>query len=181
MYKKEFKAKDGTKIIFREPKKNDAKELLKFINSFSSEAKSGILMNERMTLKKEEKWLNESLSKIKENLKIQIFAEHNGKIVGECSLNRKTLKESHRSILGIAIIKDYRHKGIGTRMIKEIIKLARKRMKGLKIVELGVIEYNKAAKGLYKKIGFKKVSIIPKAIKEGNRYFAEEIMQLYLK
>ncbi len=181
MYKKEFKAKDGTKITLREPRKNDAKKLLNFINSFSNENKNGILMNEKMTLEKEKKWLNENLSKIKEGLKIQIIAEHNGKIIGECSLNRKALKESHRSTFGIAIIKDYRHKGIGTKMMGEMIKLARKRMKELKIIELGVIEYNKAAKRLYKKIGFKKVATIPKAIKEGRKYFAEEIMQLYLK
>ncbi len=183
MYKKEviIKNKDGTKVLIREPSMRDAKKLMIFINSFTDETKNGITVTKKTTLAKEKKWLKNKLKEIKKNQSIHIIAEHNNKIIGGCDIRRKRFKEDHRAEIGIAIIKEYRHKGIGTIILKELFRLAKKKMKGLKIIELKVIEYNKKAKGLYKKIGFKKVATIPKAIKEGNKYFAEEVMQLYIK
>jgi RimJ/RimL family protein N-acetyltransferase len=181
MYKKEFTAKDGTKILLREPKRSDIKELLKYINELAVEKRNGLLINRRVTLAYEKKWLKEVLEDKRKNKRIELLVIHNKKVVGDCNIRRKKGAENHRAEIGIALLKEFRGKGIGTIMLKELFKLAKERMKGLEIIELRVASYNRVAKRLYKKFGFKKVAAIPKAIKEEGKYYSEEIMQLHLK
>ena len=40
MYKKKFKAKDGTEVLFREPKLSDAKNAMNYINKIAVEKRS---------------------------------------------------------------------------------------------------------------------------------------------
>ena len=102
-------------------------------------------------------------------------------MIGNCEIWRKKYIENHRGEIAIAISKEYRKRGIGTAMLKELFKLAKKRMKGLEIIEARPISYNIGAKALYRKLGFKKVSEIPKAVKENGKYYKVGIMQLYIK
>jgi len=62
-----------------------------------------------------------------------------------------------------------------------LIKLARKRMKGLEIIELEVFSRNKPAYHVYEKMGFRKVAVIPNKAKEKRNYVDSIVMQKYLK
>jgi RimJ/RimL family protein N-acetyltransferase len=175
-----FTAQDGKKVLFREPKKTDARLLMEFINAFVDEPRSGLLINRKGTLKEEQAWLKQTLESIKNRKTVMLTVEFEGKLVGNCDLRRLTWKSSHVADLGIAISKEMRGKGIGEALVKKTIELAKKRMRGLELVTLKTFEYNKSAQGLYKKVGFFEVGRIPMGNKEGDEYFDDLIMVLRL-
>ncbi|MFX0089098.1 MAG: GNAT family N-acetyltransferase [Promethearchaeota archaeon] len=71
------------------------------------------------------------------------------------------VEEKELMIDSLAVAEDMRNKGIGSSLIKSIIDFARS--KGCLRVKLWVIEKNRRAKELYKRMGFKqgKVHILP--------------------
>ena len=129
----------------------------------------------------EKSWLNGVISGIKKKQKVMLVVEYNGKYAGNCGIDRKNWKQSHVATLGVGMAKEIREKGIGTLLINETITLAKKRMKGLEVLHLTVMEYNKRAERVYKKLGFKKICRVPKEVKENGKYIDEYIMHLYLK
>lgn len=181
MYKKKFTAKDGTEVLFREPKITDAKLAMEFINPFVDEKNSGLSINKKVILKQERVWIQNLLKEIRKKEHVTLFVFYNNKIVGNCHIERKRWKHHHKAYLGIALSKDIRNKGIGFVVAKETINLAKKRMKGLEILETSVFGYNKRAQHFYKKLGFKRVATMPKSAKEGKRYTDEHFMQIYFK
>jgi len=175
-----FIAKDGTKIIIRELVKTDAALLVRFINAIIDEPMSGLMINKKLDLKYERKWLKHRLEETGGKSAVSLVLETDGRIVGSCSVDRRRYKETHRAVLGIALSKDVRGKGAGEALIRRTIQLAKKRMKGLEQIDLQTFSYNKRALNLYKKVGFVKTGFVPRAIKEGNEYYGEHVMVLYL-
>lgn len=179
--RKKFTAKDGSEFILREPKLNDAKGLMKMINQMVRERNIPIGADHMYTLKQEREWLSGVIKGIKKKEKVMLVVEADGKICGNCSIERREGKCNHRGYIGITVSKELRSKGIGTVLMRETIKLAQKRMKGLKIIELDVYANNKIAIGLYKKLGFKRFGKHPDFAREGRKYVDAYLMQLYLK
>jgi len=176
-----FVAKDGTKVIFREPKADDAPSLMRFINSVIDEDLSGLVMDEKVTLKGENVWLRAALKEIRQRKAVMLLVECNGEILGNCHATRRPMKHSHRAMIGIALKKEARGKGIGEAVMQATIELVEKRMKGVESIDLSTFGYNKRAQKLYRKLGFVKVGNIPRAAKEGDRYFDEWLMAMDLK
>ena len=52
---------------------------------------------------------------------IMLVAKENGKIIGDASLSRLPRRMSHRGDLGISVTKEYWNKGVGGRLLGEII------------------------------------------------------------
>jgi RimJ/RimL family protein N-acetyltransferase len=174
------KAKDGTKVVFREPRPDDSKALMDFINGFVDQERSGLLISKRTNIREERKWLGARLSEIKAKKTVMLLVERDGRIVGNCDVSRRMWKEAHRAVLGIALSKEIQGKGIGEKLIGRVVRLAKRRMKGLERIDLQVIDYNDRAKRLYKKVGFVKVARMPEAVKEGGEYYAEDWMVMKL-
>jgi RimJ/RimL family protein N-acetyltransferase len=175
-----FTARDGKKVVFREPRSTDAKSLMNFINEFVDEDRSGLLIDKRTNIRAERRWLKQRIGEIKEKTTVMLVVELDGKIVGNCDVKRRMWKESHRAVFGIALNREARGRGIGEALIRKTITLAKQRMRGLEVIDLAVIDYNKRAKGLYSKVGFVKVARMPRAIKENHEYFDEDWMVLHL-
>ncbi len=175
-----FTAKDGTEVAFREPRATDAERFMKFINEFVDEPRSGIPINKPVRLAEEKKWVRGRLSEIRSRMTVMLTVELDGEIVGNCDVKRRIWKQSHRGMVGIALSKKIRGKGIGEALMLRTIELARERMPGLEMLDLSVLAYNKRAKGLYKKLGFVRVGRVPAALKEGSRYVDEELMIKWL-
>ena len=171
------------KITIRKLSKEDlrnAKKFQDFINSFVKED-AQIIMDEKISLKGEKKWLKEKLGRIKKKKAVFLIAEYNNMIVGTAGIDLYIWRKSHVAELGITIKKDYRGMGLGTCLIKEIIKLAKKELKPKpKIIRLDALSTNKPAISLYKKTGFKIVAKIPKQIQYKGKLINEIIMLLYL-
>lgn len=175
-----FTAKDGTKVVLREPRPTDAKLFMDFINSFVTEQFSGILIDSKVNLSAERRWLNGWISDIRHRKGVMLSVEMDGKIVGNCTVSRMIWKQSHRAAMGIAVRKEMREKGIGEELMRRTIDLAKRRLRGLEMIELSVLAYNKRAAGLYKKLGFARVGRMPDSVKEGREYFDEFVMVRYL-
>lgn len=171
---KKFVSKKGKEIVLRQPSLKDVKQYMTMINSIVDE-KDYILMTQRVTLAEEKKVIKKWVDEIDKKEKIIITVEHEGKIIGNCDVRRGKYVRSHVGTLGIALIKDFREEGIGTQLLKEAIKLSKK-IFNLKIMQLEVYGTNKRAQALYKKLGFKYVGTVPKAIKRKGKYLSEIIM-----
>ncbi|MCB1107166.1 MAG: GNAT family N-acetyltransferase [Chlamydiia bacterium] len=83
---------------------------------------------------------------------------------------------AHQSLFVIILDEKYRGKGIGTLLLKEIIKLGQKR--GVEIIHLEVYDKNPAVR-LYKRLGFKEYGRHARYLKdvEGN-YYDKILMQM---
>ncbi|MGA2478477.1 MAG: GNAT family N-acetyltransferase [Spirochaetia bacterium] len=109
----------------------------------------------------------------------QIVALDDGKVVGWCDIIRNTrATKLHCGLLGMGLLPEYRGKGIGTRLITEIMKQAAAR--GFHRVELEVFEENSAALALYRKVGFKEEGRKSHAVKIEGKYFNVVMMAIIL-
>ena len=179
----ETKIFDGKKIVIREFSGKDLGNVKKFqtyINSVIGE-EALINLNKKLSLAQEKKWLEEQLSKIKSRRSVYLIAETNNMVVGTTQIFLNEGRGEHVGNFGIVIKKGYRGIGLGTYLMGEVIKLAKKKLKPKpKIIKLDVFPINKPAIGLYKKYNFKKVAVIPKQRKYKGKLYGEIVMLRYL-
>jgi len=153
-----------------------AKEFLDFINSLIEED-AQILFNKKFSLKEEKKWIEEEIKNIKKKKQIALVAKDKNKVVGIADIELRRGRQDHVGEFGISIRKEYRGIGLGKKLMKEILKLAKKELKPkLKIIRLSVFSTNKIAQNLYKKMGFKIVAKVPKQIQYKGKLVDEIIM-----
>jgi len=175
----ETKIFEGKKIKIRELLQSDfrnAKKFQDYINSLIKED-AQILLNKKISLEEEKKYLKEELKKIKSRKKVKLIAEEGNLVVGISDISSGPYRHSHVGDFGISIRKGYRGIGLGSYLTEKIIKLAKTKLKPRpKIIKLGVFPTNKPALGLYKKLGFKKAARIPKQIQYKGKLIDEIIM-----
>jgi len=160
-----YAKKKGKKIplIIRYPKRSDVKLVWKFYNKVIKETEF-LARITPVSLKEEKKWIDDAIRKMKNCDGIQLFAEYNGKIVGSCSINRKSeQRQAHIGDVGICILQEFTGFGLGRQMMIAVEKESGN-MK-LKILELSFNDRNKIARKLYRKMGFIEAGKIPRAIK----------------
>ena len=151
-----------------------------FINLLIKE-NAQILLNKELSLKEEKEFLKTTFEQIKRHQQVFLVAKCKNDIIGSADISLKEGRQKHIGGLGIIIKKDYRAIGLGSYLIKEIIKLAKKELNPQpKIIRLSVFPTNKPAIKLYKKQGFKKAAKIPHQIKYQGKLIEEVIMLLYL-
>ncbi|MGA8164709.1 MAG: GNAT family N-acetyltransferase, partial [Waddliaceae bacterium] len=112
---------------------------------------------------------------------IYLVAECEGQIVGHAFLEPYTLQSlRHVADLNIAIHIGWQHKGIGRKLLEQIIDLA-KRSSAIEKIQLNVRASNTPAISLYKKIGFQEEGRLKNRVKVKDRYIDDLIMGLELK
>lgn len=176
-----FAAQDGTELLFREPVLGDAPGLVKFFNPIVAEKRSGLLVNKPVTPRQERAWLRTRINEIKKRKTVMLLVEREGRIVGNCDVSRWHGKCAHVADIGIVLVPELRGKGVGRALMEKTIALARKRMRGLEIMELKVFSYNKRAQKLYESLGFVEAGRIPRGTREGRDYFDDITMIMPLK
>ena len=155
---------NGIPFIIRCPRKSDVSQLLKYINSLIDE-KVFILSTKRKTRKDEEKWLNDLLNKMKKKEGILLITERGGKIISTCNVSKGGEGANrHVGTIGLCIAKGYRNAGLGTKLMKKLLEVAKKDLR-CSVAMLSVFEKNTRAIHVYEKVGFKKTGKIPKGIK----------------
>jgi RimJ/RimL family protein N-acetyltransferase len=175
----EFYAKDKRRVILRTPKWDDLDDLFEMINSLVLE-KADIAMSEKISREEEIDWLAKALSSLEKDEVFYLVAEVDGKVVANSEIGKgRGSYERHVGGIGIAIKEGFREVGIGTEMMKTLIRQAR--VMDLKVLRLSVFESNKRALHIYEKVGFVQTGRIPKKFfKEGN-YVDEVIMAMLLE
>ena len=150
------------KILMRSPKISDLKSCLEMANSLIEE-KAMLSIQKKLTIKEEREYLK---GIIKDKNSLHLFLIIDGEVMGSAKISRGIGITNHVGELGISLKKEARGKGLGEKLIKEVLDKAIKKF-NLKIITLDVFAKNKIAQNLYKKMGFQKIGII----KNGVQYF----------
>jgi len=172
-----FKGKttNGFPYIIRYPKRTDLNQLWKFINAISEERTFISLQGEEISLEYERKWLNTQIKSVRDKTTVYLLVETAGGIIGVASVNMsKNPIGTHVGSFGITIAKEYRHQGIGKKLMEQTLNEAKKKLSKLKIIILGVFANNPVAKKLYEEFGFKEYGRLPKGILH-NGNFVDDI------
>lgn len=174
---KEYILSNGKKVIIRKAKKEDAEELIKFINVISYESDFLTFEPGELKLTKE---LEESIIEEYYNSDNKLFlvAEIEGEIIGNLSFkggSRQRLK--HTGEFGISVKKEYWNMGIASQLIKELIEWV-KASKIIKKINLKVREDNECAINLYRKFGFIEEGKVSKEFYVNGIYYSTILMGL---
>lgn len=105
----------------------------------------------------------------------QLVAKSDERVVGWCDITspgREVL--SHVGILGIAVHPDWRGQGIGERLMLQALEAAD--AFGFERLELGVLQHNRPAQSLYRKLGFVVEGVRRRRLRIGDVYHDEIIM-----
>lgn len=125
------------------------------------------------------KWISNLYNDVKKKKAVCIVAEVNGEVAGFCIVRNIDSPESERShvgILHIRVIKKWRGKGLGTKLMKEAIF---KSKNIFEIIDLYILHPNKIASHIYKKLGFRRWGFAPGHLKRGKKYI--DLEHMYLK
>jgi RimJ/RimL family protein N-acetyltransferase len=148
----------------------DAEGIINFLKELKKEG-CNTISNFQIPLKsKEIKYLQSKKGKNG----VFFIAKDCNKVIGTIDAARQRPDElGHNCEFGMAVLKPYRKKGIGTRLIKMVLTWARKNR--FKRVELNVGSINMNAIRLYRNLGFIKDGCRKKAVKLRNGRFCDLI------
>jgi len=173
-----FIAKDGREVVLRTPKWEDLDDFLALINSLVDE-KAEIARTEKVSREEEIDWLSKVLSRLEKDETFYLVAEVGGKVVAVSEISKRSGYEKHVGVIGIAIRNEFRDLGIGTEMIKTLVKQAQEI--GLKVLTLTAFASNKRAIRVYEKVGFVQTGRVPKKHFKEGKYIDEIIMTKLLE
>ena len=118
------------------------------------------ISNKTLTLrnhsKKIIKWKRDKLEAIKKNNCVGLAALHGRRVIASLEARREPGNLSDNVSCGVAIAKDFRGFGLGEKMLRMLISLAKEKLQP-KNIYLTVIADNKPAIALYNKVGFIKI------------------------
>ncbi len=148
----ECKLKNGKTVNVREVKVSDTMKILDYMEIVNSETKN--LSREphewNMTFVEEEIFITRV---VKSENECMLTTWDDDKLISLCGFHGSNLERlKHRADLGISILKDYHGLGLGSFLMEELIKIAKKR--GKKYLELSVRCDNLNAIHIYEKVGF---------------------------
>lgn len=103
-----------------------------------------------------------------------LVAKADEAIIGNASLSRLPRRMNHRGELCIAVAKEYWNKGIGSRLLENILAFAKEN--SFEVLDLQVRSDNVRAIRLYEKFGFQKTGTHPAFFKMDGQYIAFDYM-----
>ncbi len=164
-------------IEIRELKKSDtSKPFLEFINELIAE-NVYIQIDKKVTPKEEQEWPRDMKKKVNADEAIWLGAWEGKKLVASTQSRRGLWNERNNAGLGIAVLNDYRRRGLGEKLLRTLIKVTKKKFSP-KNIYLSVAAPNKPAQSLYRKLGFKKLATFPSWAKKNGKYFDVDYMIL---
>lgn len=169
----------GRKVTFRWPKVSDAKALTDYRNSLVLERPPVLhITKPDMTAEKERKYISKAMKGTREKKFAFFVMEVDGKLA--CSLHSKKLHpdstiQNHVVEVGLGLNKEFRGMGLGHTIMEGLEYVSRNYLRA-KVIYLWVMEYNRIARGLYRKNGYKETGKMLKAIKYKNKYYDMVLM-----
>lgn len=170
------KTEDGLDILVRYPTRVDLKPMHKFINDLSAERTFVRNQGIKISLEEEKEFLEKQLKGIGDKTKIQLLAFNNTNLVGISGIEMKDRAQKHVGNLGISVAKDFRTRGVGSKLMEIVIKEAKKNLLDLKLFVLTVFANNTVAYEMYKKFGFREFGRLPKGVIHRDKFVDEVYM-----
>jgi RimJ/RimL family protein N-acetyltransferase len=158
-------------ITYRPPQLSDVDQLLEHINTLSKEETYIRKQGSQLTKEEEIEYLSGFIKDIEEGKAVKILVFDEDVLVGGADVKAGFGAEKHVGIFGIVISKEYRDQGIGTELMKRTLEEAKKNIKNLEIITLGVFSDNKRAINLYKKFGFSEYGTLPNGVIRKGEYY----------
>ena len=157
-------------IVFRQVKPSDLRSVYRWVKEIEKED-TFITINaaEPISLKEEKEYFKDLFKKIGQKKTVKIAVFDGKKYLGSCDIEKQGKRQGHIGLFGIALAKGCRGQGIGFRLAKETIRLAKKKL-GLKQIILSCFASNKIGISFYKKLGFKQYSRHPRAVLYQGKY-----------
>jgi L-amino acid N-acyltransferase YncA len=167
--------KNGKTATLEWLKEKDLPEVVRALNSVIIENRY-LLNTEIVDMQEERKWFTRNQ---KQGM-LYLIARVDTRVIGGASLLPQKHKSAHVAEYGIFICKNYRNQGLGTKLTKIFVEIAKK--KGFEIIQLSVYATNNRAFNVYKKCGFRECGRYTNDIKFTNGTFTDRIlMELLLK
>ena len=161
----DFTLKDGRRAVLRSPREEDIQGMLDYLRVSAGETEFIIRYPEESEqyTAEAEKELFERLDASDSDAMLVCLV--GGKVAGNCHVMwKKSIKTRHRAAVAVALLKEYWNQGIGTRMFREMIRIAEANENILQ-KELDFVEGNTRARALYEKMGFRITGVRPNAIR----------------
>jgi len=173
---KTYRLKDESQIEIRTPTLKDAQNLVNLKRSYIKNTTTiPMNLNEYPNDATKEKEIIHEYTGSSNS--ILLVAEHDGKLIGNIDLTgSKRFKMQHTGMIGMGIREEWRNKGLGKLLIKEVIDWAKK-SSIIELVWLDVYSSNKLGINLYKNTGFTVSGIIKGFFKEVDGY--KDKIQMY--
>lgn len=168
-----FTAKDGRKIVLRVPRWEDLEGLLDLINSLVEE-KAWITRAEKVTREDEIEWLSGALARLEKDQVLYMVAETDGHVVASSEITPKDGYEKHVATIGITIKDGYQNIGVGTEMMKELVRQSR--VIGLRVSTLNCFAGNEWVIHVYEEVGFVQTGRVPMKHLRDGKYTDDIIM-----
>jgi len=171
--------KNGKDILIRKARKEDAAEMVSYINTVIGES-DNLLMSVgefEMTVEQEEKLIESLANSTTSAFMVGVV---DGRIVGVANISSSKRKRvAHQAGIGMSVLKEYWGQGVGAHLMHALIDFA-KNSGTIEIIHLRVKADNTRAIALYTKMGFKEFGVFPKEIKIDGHYYDTILMNLYL-
>ncbi len=165
-------------IVIREAEPADAKALLEFLKMVGGESDNLSFGAEGLPFSIEDEASFIEATK-KDSHSVFYVATIDGKIIADASLSGFPRRMSHRSEMGLSVAKEYWNKGIGGKLIEQLIAYANDNT--IELINLEVRADNFNAIHLYEKHGFKKIGVSPAFQKINGEYIDYILMYLDLR
>ncbi len=175
---KEISLKNGQHLILRSPDRFDAGQLLEHMRITSAETDFMSRYPEEIAvLEENQAYFLQMIESDPDNFMLAAYKD--GRMVGNAGVTRvrDNLKYRHRATFGISLQREVCGLGLGTIMLKEILKIVRQT--SFEQLELTVFADNLRAIHLYEKAGFKKVGSMPGAYRLKDGSYHDEVQMVY--
>ena len=173
-----FDMKDGRKALIRSPREEDIPGMLDYLFLSAGETEFILRYPEECSkyTYEGEKALFERLNASQEDAMLVCIVD--GKVAGSCQISfHQRLKTKHRASVAITLLREFWNQGIGTRMFREMIRIA-EQFGGILQMELEFVEGNDRARHLYEKMGFRIAGVRPNAIRLKNGTLLNEYIMI---
>lgn len=171
-----YKGKTGDlEVVVRYPQYSDLEEMCTYMNIISKEKTYITWQGEKISIDYEKKYLKGVMERIKNKQAVKLLLFINNKLAGISDVSLYNRVQSHVGDLGISISKDYRGKGFGKLLLKQILNESKKLL-ALKIITLAVFATNDRAIVMYKKFGFVEFGRLP----NGNQYKGKFVDDVFM-
>ena len=157
-------------IEIRTVKQHDSPKVFQEFMSELIDEDVYIRMDKKPTLKEQKEWLEGMKKKIRAKQVVWLCAWHGKKQIATVRAEKGLWNERNNVDIGISVLKKYRGKGLGEKLLRDILRLAREKLKP-KNIYLSVAAPNKPAINLYKKLGFRIFAKFPNWAHKGKRFF----------